>query len=250
MGQKIHPTGLRIGIIQPHLSKWFATSDRYPTLAAEDYEIRKYIEKTLSSAGISRILIERKADQADVEIRTARPGVVVGRQGTGIDQLRKGLFDHLAKVGSLKKSGTSQIRINVVEVAKVDAEAPLIAEYIAQQLERRVSFRRIVRQAIQRAQRAGIEGIKVQIGGRLNGAEIARSEWVREGRVPLHTLRADIDYSYKTAQTIYGVIGVKVWVFKGEIIAGREETNLQQEQPRRRQQRRRTQFEDRSGVEG
>jgi len=249
MGQKIHPTGLRIGIIQPHLSNWFAESDRYPILAAEDYEVRRYIEKTLSSAGISRILIERKADQADVEIRTARPGVVVGRQGTGIDQLRKGLLDHLAAKGSLKKSGTSQIRINVVEVAKVDAEAPLIAEYIAQQLEKRVSFRRIVRQAIQRAQRAGIEGIKVQIGGRLNGAEIARSEWVREGRVPLHTLRADIDYSYKTDQTIYGVIGVKVWVFKGEIIAGREETNPQQDQPRRRQQRRRTQFEDRSGVE-
>ncbi len=250
MGQKIHPTGLRLGIIQPHLSNWFADSDRYPTLAAEDFEIRRYIEKTLSSAGISRILIERKADQADVEIRTARPGVVVGRQGTGIDQLRKGLFDNLTASGSLKKSGTSQIRINVVEVSKVDSEAPLIAEYIAQQLEKRVSFRRIVRQAIQRAQRAGIEGIKVQIGGRLNGAEIARSEWVREGRVPLHTLRADIDYSYKTAQTIYGVIGVKVWVFKGEIIAGREESPLQQEQPRRRQQRRRTQFEDRSGVEG
>lgn len=250
MGQKIHPTGLRLGIIQPHLSNWFADSDRYPTLASEDFEIRRYIEKTLSSAGISRILIERKADQADVEIRTARPGVVVGRQGTGIDQLRKGLFDHLAASGSIKKSGTTQIRINVVEVAKVDTEAPLIAEYIAQQLERRVSFRRIVRQAIQRAQRAGIEGIKVQIGGRLNGAEIARSEWVREGRVPLHTLRADIDYSYKTAQTIYGVIGVKVWVFKGEIIAGREEPSTPQEQPRRRQQRRRTQFEDRSGVEG
>jgi small subunit ribosomal protein S3 len=250
MGQKIHPTGLRLGIIQPHLSRWFAESDRYPMLAAEDYLIRQYIEKTLSSAGISRIIIERKADQADVEIRTARPGVVVGRQGTGIDQLRKGLFDHLSTMGSLIKTGTSQIRINVVEVTKVDAEAPLIGEYIAQQLEKRVSFRRIVRQAIQKAQRAGIEGIKIQIGGRLNGAEIARSEWVREGRVPLHTLRADIDYSYKTAQTIYGVIGVKVWVFKGEIIAGREEASpLSQEQPRRRQQRRRTQFEDRSGVE-
>ncbi len=251
MGQKIHPTGLRIGVILPHLSNWFADGERYPILAAEDFEIRAYIEKTLSSAGISRIIIERKADQADVEIRTARPGVVVGRQGTGIDQLRKGLFDFLTAKGSIKKSGTSQIRINVVEVAKVDAEAPLIGESIAQQLERRVSFRRIVRQAIQRAQRAGIEGIKIQIGGRLNGAEIARSEWVREGRVPLHTLRADIDYSYKTAQTIYGVIGVKVWVFKGEIIANKEEPSpLQQEQPRRRQQRRRTQFEDRSGAEG
>jgi small subunit ribosomal protein S3 len=136
-----------------------------------------------------------------------------------------------------------------VEVARVDAESPLIAEYIAQQIERRVSFRRVVRQAIQRAQRAGVEGIKVQIGGRLNGAEIARTEWVREGRVPLHTLRADIDYSYKTAQTIYGVIGIKVWIFKGEIIAG-EEVTPPQNQPRRRQQRRRPQFEDRSGAEG
>jgi small subunit ribosomal protein S3 len=247
MGQKIHPTGLRVGIIQPHLSNWFADGDRYPILASEDHKIRGYIEKTLNSAGIARILIERKADQVDIEIRTARPGVVVGRQGSGIETLRKGLLEHLTLSGILKKSGTSQVRVNVVEVQKVDAEAPLIGEYIAQQLERRVSFRRIVRQAIQRAQRAGIEGIKIQISGRLNGAEIARTEWVREGRVPLHTLRADIDYAYKTAQTIYGVIGIKVWVFKGEIIAGKEEPEANQDQPRRRQQRRRTQFEDRSG---
>jgi small subunit ribosomal protein S3 len=249
MGQKIHPTGLRLGITQPHLSRWFAGGDRYPALAEEDHKIRQYIEKTLSSAGISEILIERKADQVDLEIRTARPGVVVGRGGSGIEQLRQGLVKHLSQDDGMRKSGTSQIRINVVEVARVDAESPLIAEYIAQQIERRVSFRRVVRQAIQRAQRAGVEGIKVQIGGRLNGAEIARTEWVREGRVPLHTLRADIDYSYKTAQTIYGVIGIKVWIFKGEIIAG-EEAAPPQNQPRRRQQRRRPQFEDRSGAEG
>ncbi len=249
MGQKIHPTGLRLGITQPHLSHWFASGDRYPLLAEEDHKIRTYVEKTLSSAGIAKILIERKADQVDLEIRTARPGVVVGRGGAGIEQLRLGLVKHLSQNEGMRKSGTSQIRINVVEVARVDAEAPLIAEYIGQQIERRVSFRRVVRQAIQRAQRAGIEGIKVQIGGRLNGAEIARTEWVREGRVPLHTLRADIDYSYKTAQTIYGVIGIKVWIFKGEIIAG-EEAAPPQNQPRRRQQRRRPQFEDRSGAEG
>lgn len=250
MGQKIHPNGLRLGIIQPHQSRWFADGDRYKILSEEDHKIRKFIEKTLANAGISQIIIERKADQADLEIRTARPGVVVGRGGSGIEQLRQGLTKHLVKDGIMAKTGTSQIRINVVEVARVDAEAPLIAEYIGQQLERRVSFRRIVRQVIQRAQRAGVEGIKVQIGGRLNGAEIARTEWTREGRVPLHTLRADIDYSQKTAQTIYGVIGIKVWVFKGEIIAGREDPTPAPNQPRRRQQRRRPQFEDRSGAEG
>ncbi|NJK34931.1 MAG: 30S ribosomal protein S3 [Oscillatoriales cyanobacterium SM2_2_1] len=248
MGQKIHPNGLRLGIIRPHLSRWFADPKRYPALAAEDFEIRKHIQKTLTNAGISQIVIDRKADQVDLEIRTARPGVVVGRGGSGIEQLRQGLVKHLEKEGTLAKTGTSQVRINVTEVARVDAEAPLIAEYIAQQIERRVSFRRVVRQAIQRAQRAGVEGIKVQISGRLNGAEIARTEWVREGRVPLHTLRADIDYDYKTASTIYGVIGIKVWIFKGEVIVG-EESPVPAAAPRRRQTRR-PQFEDRSGAEG
>lgn len=240
MGQKIHPTGFRLGITQEHRSRWFGDSKRYPELLQEDYKIRRFVEKNLSSAGISEVRIERKADQIDLEVRTARPGVVVGRGGTGIESLRVGLQEALG-------GGDRQIRINVVEVARVDADAALIGEYIAQQLERRVSFRRVVRQAIQRAQRAGIEGIKVQVSGRLNGAEIARPEWTREGRVPLHTLRADIDYAYVTAQTIYGTLGIKVWVFKGEIIPGQEEqpapTNTQ---PRRRQQRRRQQFEDRS----
>lgn len=210
----------------------------------EDFNIRKYVEKTLSNAGIADVRIERKADQIDLEVRTARPGVVVGRGGSGIEQLRLGLQQEL---GSERP-----IRINVVEVARVDAEASLIAEYIAQQLERRVSFRRVVRQAIQRAQRAGIEGIKIQVAGRLNGAEIARTEWTREGRVPLHTLRADIDYAYRMAKTIYGILGIKVWVFKGEIIPGQEEQppTTREAQPRRRQQqRRRQQFEDRSAEE-
>ena len=242
MGQKIHPTGFRLGITQEHRSRWYADSRRYPEVLKEDYIIRRHIEKdaTLSTAGISKVRIERKADQIEVEIHTARPGVVVGRQGSGIEVIRLAL---------LKKLGTDrQIRINVIEIAKVDADAALIAEFIAQQLSRRVSFRRVVRQAIQRAQRAEVKGIKIQVGGRLNGAEIARTESSREGSVPLHTLRADIDYASKTADTTYGIIGVKVWVFKGEIIPGQENLDAPGAvQPKRRQnQQRRRQFEDRS----
>lgn len=239
MGQKIHPIGFRLGITQEHRSRWFADSKRYPEVLQEDYKIRQYVEDKLNNAGISEIRIERKADQIDLEVHTARPGVVVGRGGSGIENLRTGLQSALGS--------NRQIRINVIEVARVDADAGLIAEYIAQQLERRVSFRRVVRQAIQRAQRADVHGIKIQVSGRLNGAEIARTEWTREGRVPLHTLRADIDYDYRTAKTIYGILGVKVWVFKGEIIPGQEEQAAQPaDQPRRRQQRRRQNFEDRS----
>ncbi len=239
MGQKIHPIGFRLGITQEHRSRWFADAKHYPELLQEDYKIRQYVEKNLSNAGISQVRIERKADQIELEVHTARPGVVVGRGGTGIESLRTGLQTALG--------GNRSIRINVVEVARVDAEAGLIAEYIAQQLERRVSFRRVVRQAIQRAQRAEVQGIKVQVSGRLNGAEIARTEWTREGRVPLHTLRADIDYAYRTAKTIYGILGVKVWIFKGEIIPGQEDQSPgNTAQPKRRQQRRRQQFDDRS----
>ncbi|MFB2975545.1 30S ribosomal protein S3 [Microseira sp. BLCC-F43] len=240
MGQKINPVGFRLGITQEHQSRWFASPDRYPEILQEDHKIRNYVEKNLSNAGIAAVRIERKADQIDLEIRTARPGVVVGRGGTGIETLRTGLQEKLG--------GQRQIRINVVEVARVDADAGLIAEYIAQQLERRVSFRRVVRQAIQRAQRAGVQGIKVQVSGRLNGAEIARTEWTREGRVPLHTLRADIDYAYRTAKTIYGILGIKVWIFKGEIIPGQEEIApaAAPGTPRRRSGKRRQQFEDRS----
>ncbi|MGF1480352.1 MAG: 30S ribosomal protein S3 [Cyanophyceae cyanobacterium] len=238
MGQKIHPIGFRLGITKEHQSRWYADSKRYPELLQEDYFIRQYIEKNLSNAGISRIQIERKADQVDLEIHTARPGVVVGRGGSGIESLRTGLQEALG--------GNRQIRINVIEVSQVDADAALIAEYIAQQLERRVSFRRVVRQAIQRAQRAEVQGIKIQVGGRLNGAEIARTEWTREGRVPLHTLRADIDYAYRTAQTIYGILGVKVWIFKGEIVPGQEEPPAPPPSQAPRRQRRRQQFEDRS----
>lgn len=241
MGQKIHPIGFRLGITQEHRARWFAEGRRYPALLQEDYKIRQFIEKdnVLSTAGISKVRIERKADQIEVEINTARPGVVVGRGGAGIDTLRQGLQNALG--------GNRQIRINVIEITRVDAEAALIAEFIGQQLERRVSFRRVVRQAIQRAQRAEVQGIKLQVSGRLNGAEIARTEWTREGRVPLHTLRADIDYSYKTASTTYGILGIKVWVFKGEIIPGQEHASVPaNDQPKRRQPGRRRQFEDRS----
>jgi small subunit ribosomal protein S3 len=236
VGQKINPTGFRLGITKEHQSCWYADSKRYPELLQEDRLIREYVNKELNNAGISQVKIERKADQIDLAINTARPGVVVGRGGSGIEKLRTELQE---KVGNNR-----QIRINVIEVARVDADAALIAEYICQQLERRVSFRRVVRQAIQRAQRAEVLGIKIQVSGRLNGAEIARTEWVREGRVPLHTLRADIDYSYRTALTIYGILGVKVWVFKGEIIPGQEEAATPTQAPRR--QRRRQKFDDRS----
>ncbi len=240
MGQKIHPIGFRLGITQEHRSLWFADSSRYPKLLQEDYKIRKYVAKELNSAGISQVRVERKADQIDLQVLTARPGVVVGRGGAGIEKLREGLQKELG-------DDSRQIRINVVEIARVDADAALIAEYVQQQLERRVSFRRVVRQAIQRAQRAGVQGIKIQVSGRLNGAEIARTESTREGRVPLHTLRADIDYAYTTAQTIYGILGIKTWIFKGEIIPGQEDVApaTANVPPRRRQQRRR-QFEDRS----
>ena len=207
MGQKTHPLGFRLGITQKHRSSWFEPKESYPSILEEDYRIRTYIEKNLSSAGISKIEIHRKSDQIELEIHTSRPGVIVGRSGSNIEKLKEDLNKNLKT--------SRQIRINVTELAKADSDASLIAEFIAQQLEKRVAFKRATRQAIQKAQRLNIQGIKVQVSGRLNGAEIARSEWVREGRVPLQTLRADIDYATKRAQTTYGVLGVKVWVFNG-----------------------------------
>jgi small subunit ribosomal protein S3 len=236
MGQKVHPVGLRLGITRTHKSRWFSEPKTYPLLLEEDYKIRTYITKNLESAGIADIEIERKADQVEISIRTARPGVVVGRGGAGIDKLRTELEQFL---------GRKSVRINVQEVARVDAEPALIGDYIVSQLERRVAFRRVMRQAIQRAQRAGIQGIKLMVSGRLNGAEIARSEWAREGRVPLHTLRADVDYAERRAKTIYGIIGVKVWVFRGEILPGQEEVAAIQD-TRARKPRKRIQYEERT----
>ena len=209
MGQKTHPLGFRLGITQKHRSSWFELKENSPSTLEEDYKIREHIQKNLASAGISKVEINRKSDQIELEIHTLRPGIIVGRSGSGIEKLKL----ELNSITHNKK----QIRINVSELSRGDADASLIGEFIAQQLEKRVAFRRATRQAIQKAQRVNIQGIKVQVSGRLNGAEIARSEWVREGRVPLQTLRADIDYATKRAQTTYGVLGVKVWVFNGEI---------------------------------
>jgi small subunit ribosomal protein S3 len=242
MGQKVHPVGFRLGYTKEHLSCWYADQKQYPELLQEDYKIRQYIDKNLANASISAVNIERKADQIELAIHTARPGVVVGKGGKGIEELRKSLQNLL--------DNQRQVRINVIEVANVDANAALMAEFITSQLEKRVSFRRVVRQALQRAEKAELPGIKIQVSGRLNGAEIARTEWIREGRVPLHTLRADIDYCYRTASTIYGILGVKVWIFKGEIIPGEEELAANVAKPKAgRKKPRRQKFEDRSGNE-
>lgn len=210
MGQKTHPLGFRIDITQQHKSSWFANKKHYSQLLKEDYIIRNYIEQKLKAANVVDIHIDRKLSQIEIEIKTARPGIVLGKLGSGIDTIREEI--------NKKFKNTKNIRLNVIEITEPDKEASIIAEFIAQQLEKRIAFRRAVRQAIQRAQKSNIKGIKVQVSGRLNGAEIARSEWLREGRVPLQTLKADIDYSYKRAQTIYGVLGIKVWLFKGEIL--------------------------------
>lgn len=210
MGQKIHPLGFRINITQKHKSSWFSKKQNYRQLLQEDYNIRAYIFNRLKAASIINIQINRKIEQVEIEVKTARPGIILGKTGAGIEELKHQIRKWL--------NNQQQIRINVIEVVEPDREACIIAEFIVQQLEKRVAFRRAVRQAAQRAQKAHVKGIKIQVSGRLNGAEIARSEWIREGRVPLQTLRADIDYSYKRAQTIYGVLGIKVWMFKGEIL--------------------------------
>lgn len=209
MGQKVNPIGLRIGIIKQWLSVWYASKE-YSELLAEDYKIRKFIKKKLYTSGISRIAIARKAQQIIITIIAAKPGMIVGRGGQGIDELRK----------EVSKLTSKRVQIDVLEVARVDADAQLVAETIAQQLEKRVVFRRAMKQALQRAMRSGVLGIKVSVSGRLGGAEIARTEWVKEGRIPLQTLRADVDYGVAEADTIMGIIGVKVWIFKGEILPG------------------------------
>jgi len=210
VGQKIHPLGVRLGTTQTHRSVWFANVKNYSNVLREDFLIRSFIEKKLSNASIVRVQINRKADQIEISLHTSRPGIIVEKSGKGIDSLRKSLLE----VTNI----TQKIKIYIVEIKDPNQEAALIGDFIVQQLEKRVAFKRAVRQAIQRVQKAGVQGIKIQVAGRLNGAEIARSEWVREGRVPLQTLRADIDYAYRRAQTTYGILGIKVWMFKGEIL--------------------------------
>ena len=213
MGQKVHPTGIRLGVVKDHNSVWYADSKTYAQNLINDLEVREYILKTLDAASVSRVKIERPAQTARITIFTARPGIVIGKKGEDVDGLRKDLS---AKMGV-------PVHINIEEIRKPDVDARLVAQNVAQQLERRVMFRRAMKRVVQNAMRQGAEGIKVQVSGRLGGAEIARSEWYREGRVPLHTLRADIDYATYEAHTTYGVIGVKVWIFKGEVIGEGEE---------------------------
>jgi small subunit ribosomal protein S3 len=208
MGQKINPIGLRLQVNRTWDSRWFADGKEYGKLLHEDLAIREAVRKNAGQAGISRIVIERPHRKARVTIHAARPGVIIGKKGADIETLRK-------KLASLTKS---DLHLNIVEVRKPEIDAQLVAENIAQQLERRVSFRRAMKRAVQNAMRMGALGIRVNVGGRLGGAEIARTEWYREGRVPLHTLRADIDYAVAEAKTAYGIIGVKVYIFKGEIL--------------------------------
>ena len=213
MGQKVHPTGIRLGVVKDHNSVWYADSKTYAQNLINDLEVREYILKKLDSASVSRVRIERPAQTARITIFTARPGIVIGKKGEDVDGLRKDLS---AKMGV-------PVHINIEEIRKPDVDARLVAQNVAQQLERRVMFRRAMKRVVQNAMRQGAGGIKVQVSGRLGGAEIARTEWYREGRVPLHTLRADIDYATYEAHTTYGVIGVKVWIFKGEVIGEGEE---------------------------
>ena len=211
MGQKTHPTGFRIGIIEPWVSTWFAKRKQYPANIAEDAKIRRFVKKKLYTAGVSRINIQRKGEAVNITVVTAKPGIVVGRGGQGIDELRAAVQKLLNNVN---------VSIDVVEVARIDADAQLVAENIALQLEKRIAFRRAMKQAMQRTMRSGVQGIKVMVSGRLGGAEIARSEWAKEGRIPLQTLRADVQYGFAEADTVMGKIGVKVWVFKSDLMPG------------------------------
>lgn len=211
MGQKVHPIGFRLGYTKSWSSKWYAERE-YPALLHEDLKIRKLVKDKLSHAGVSRIEIERSAQTAKINIYTARPGIIIGRKGAEVEKLKKDLELLTGK----------QIHINIMEVKKPEIEAQLIAENVALQLEKRIAFRRAMKKSVAAALRFGVQGIKIRCSGRLAGTEIARSEWYREGRVPLHTLRADIDYGFTEAKTTYGQIGIKVWIYKGEILPEKE----------------------------
>lgn len=208
MGQKVNPIGFRLGINRTWDSRWFADGAEYPKLLHEDFRIREYLREKLKQAGISRIIIERPHKKCRVTIYSARPGVVIGKKGADIEKLRR----------DVSAMTDSEVHLNIVEVRKPELDAQLVGESISQQLERRVSFRRAMKRAVQNAMRMGALGIRVNVAGRLGGAEIARTEWYREGRVPLHTLRADVDFANVEAKTAYGIIGIKVWIFKGEIM--------------------------------
>lgn len=216
MGQKVNPNGIRLGIVKSHRSIWYADKRKYAEYLLADIKVREYLEEKLASASVSRIDIERPSQSARITIHTARPGIVIGKKGEDVDALR---------AEASKRMGVP-VQINIEEIRKPDLDAKLVAKSVAQQLERRVMFRRAMKRAVQNALRQGALGIRIQVGGRLGGAEIARTEWYREGRVPLHTFRADIDYSTAEAHTTYGIIGVKVWIFKGEIIDKEEQAEV------------------------
>lgn len=207
MGQKVHPKGLRIGVIKDWDAKWYADKD-FSNLLIEDIKLRRYIKKKLVAAGVSKVEIERAANRVKVTIHTAKPGIVIGRGGTEVEALRK----------ELEKMSGKQVNVNIAEIKVAELDAQLVAENVAAQLAKRVSFRRAMKQAVSRTMRVGAQGIKIACAGRLAGAEIARTEWYNEGKVPLHTLRADIDYGFAEADTTYGKIGVKVWIYKGEVL--------------------------------
>src|ERR1700745_657638 len=226
MGQKVNPVGLRLGINRTWDSRWYSGKNEYGKLLHEDKKIREALQKQLKQAAVSKIVIERPHKKCRVTIHSARPGVVIGKKGADIEKLRK----------EVAKLTDSDVVINIIEIRKPELDAKLVAESIAQQLERRVAFRRAMKRAVQSAVRLGAQGIRINCSGRLGGAEIARMEWYREGRVPLHTLRADVDFGYGTAKTTYGVCGVKVWVFKGEILAHdpmAQEKRMMEGQPER-----------------
>jgi small subunit ribosomal protein S3 len=214
MGQKIHPTGFRLSVTRDWASRWYATSKSFPQMLKEDLEVRAYLKKKLAHASVGRVIIERPAKNARVTVFSARPGVVIGKKGEDIENLKS----------DLQRRMGVPVHVNIEEIRKPETDAQLIADSIAQQLEKRIMFRRAMKRAMQNAMRLGAQGIKIMSSGRLNGAEIARTEWYREGRVPLHTLRADIDYGTSEAKTTYGIIGIKVWVFKGEMVAKNEAT--------------------------
>ena len=213
MGQKVSPHGLRVGIIKDWSSKWYANKQNFADYLVEDNKIRKYLKETLKTAGISSINIERKGTEVKVNLMAAKPGQIIGKAGAAIDELKK----------KLEKMTGKTVSLNIVEVKNLDMDATLVAENIAAQLERRISFRKAMKQAMSKTMKAGAKGIKTQVSGRLGGAEIARSEHYSEGTIPLQTLRADIDYGFAEALTTYGIIGVKVWIYKGEVLPGRKE---------------------------
>src|SRR5688572_9063095 len=216
MGQKVNPVGFRLGITRAWDSTWYASKKNFPSHVYTDFQVRQLLKKKLSDASVSRIQIERAARKVNITIHTARPGIVIGKKGEDIEKLR-------GQVAKMMKMTATDVRINIAEIRKPELDALLVAEGIAQQLERRVMFRRAMKRAVTNTMRIGALGIKVRVAGRLNGAVIARTEWVREGRIPLHTFRAEIDYGLAEAKTTYGIIGVKVWIFKGEVFSAQEQ---------------------------